>query len=44
MRMLIQRICIAFKGLASPKVVDSVTRDSAATLVLSWKRRKLRIL
>ena len=33
MRMLIQRICIAFNGLGSPSVVLSATNESAATEV-----------
>ena len=40
MRILIQRICIAFKGLERPNVVDNATRDNAATEVESWNVRK----
>ena len=33
MRMFIQRICIAFRGLGKPSVVDNATSDKAATEV-----------
>jgi hypothetical protein len=34
-RILIQRICIAFNGLGNPRVVDNATSDNAATDVES---------
>jgi hypothetical protein len=40
MRMLMNRICIAFRGLLSPNIVLSVINVSAAAAVLSWKERK----
>ena len=40
MRMLMNRICIALRGLLSPKNVLSVMSVSAATAVLSWNERK----
>jgi hypothetical protein len=40
MRMLMNRICIAFSGLLSPNIVLSVINVSAAAAVLSWKERK----
>lgn len=40
MRMLINRICMAFSGLLSPNIVLSVINVSAAAAVLSWKERK----
>ena len=39
-RMLINRICIAFRGLLRPKNVLSVISVNAAMAVLSWKDRK----
>ena len=33
MMMLIQRICIALRGLGSPSTVERVIRDSAAMLL-----------
>ena len=40
MRMFINRICIALRGLLSPKNVLSVIRVNAAQAVLSWNDRK----
>ncbi len=40
MRILIQRICIAFSGLGRPRVVARATRERAATDVDSWNVRK----
>ena len=40
MRMLMNRICIALRGLLSPKNVLSVINVRAAQAVLSWKDRK----
>lgn len=34
-RILIHKICIAFKGFGRPKVVDKATNDRAATEVES---------
>lgn len=44
MIMLIQRICIAFRGLGIPIKVANAIRDSAAMLVLNWNRTKFRML
>ena len=44
MRMLIHRICIALSGLGRPSAVEMATSVSAATDVVSWKRRKLPML
>jgi hypothetical protein len=44
MRMLMKRICIAFKGLLKPKKVLNVIKVKAATAVLSWNERKFWIL
>ena len=44
MRMLMKRICIAFKGLLSPKNVLRVISVSAAHAVLSWKDKKFWML
>ena len=44
MRMLMKRICIAFRGLLRPKNVLSVIRVRAATAVLSWNERKFWML
>lgn len=44
MRMLINRICMAFKGLLSPKNVLNVINVSAAAAVLSWKVKKFWML
>ena len=44
MRMLMKRICIAFRGLSSPKNVLNVISVSAAHAVLSWKDRKFWML
>ena len=38
------RICIAFRGLLSPKNVLSVISVSAATAVLSWNDKKFWML
>jgi hypothetical protein len=43
-RILINKICIAFKGLLSPKKVLSVINVNAAIAVLSWKDKKFWIL
>lgn len=40
MRMFMNRICIALRGLLSPNIVLSVINVSAAAAVLSWKARK----
>ena len=39
-RMLINRICIGFRGLSSPSIVLSVMSVSAAAAVDSWNDRK----
>jgi hypothetical protein len=39
-RILMNRICIAFKGLLSPNIVLSVISVNAAAAVLNWKDRK----
>ena len=44
MRMLMNRICIAFKGLLSPNNVLRVMRVRAAHAVLSWNDRKFWML
>ena len=44
MRMLIKRICMALRGLLSPKNVLRVISVRAATAVLSWNDRKFWIL
>lgn len=44
MRMLINRICMAFKGLLSPKNVLNVINVRAAAAVLSWKVKKFWML
>ncbi len=44
MRILINRICIAFNGLLSPSIVLSVISVSAAAAVLSWNERKFCML
>merc|ERR1719410_409248 len=44
MMMLIHRICIGFRGLAVPIRVEMEIRERAAILVLSWNRRKFRML
>ena len=44
MRILMKRICIAFKGLLSPKNVLRVISVSAAHAVLSWKDKKFWML
>jgi hypothetical protein len=40
MRMLMNRICIAFNGFERPRSVLRVINVSAAAAVLSWKDRK----
>ena len=42
--ILIQSICMAFKGLAMPIRVANAINDKAAIEVLNWKRTKLRML
>ena len=44
MMMLIHRICMALSGEGSPSKLAPATSVSAAMLVLSWKRTKLRML
>ena len=44
MMMLIQSICIGFRGLAIPISVETEINDSAAILVLSWNLKKFRML
>lgn len=44
MRILINRICIAFRGLLNPKNVLRVISVRAATAVLSWNERKFWML
>ncbi|OLY78695.1 hypothetical protein AYI68_g7248 [Smittium mucronatum] len=39
-RILIHRICMAFKGFGRPNAVDTAISDSAATLVLNWNVKK----
>lgn len=39
-KMLINKICMAFKGLLSPSRVLSVISVRAAAAVLSWNDRK----
>lgn len=41
MMILIQRICMAFRGFGSPARFASATMLRAATLVESWKVKKL---
>jgi len=43
-RMLINKICIAFNGFGNRKKVLSVMSVSAATAVLSWKDKKFWML
>ena len=43
-RMLINRICIGFKGLSSPSIVLTVISVNAAAAVLSWKDKKFWML
>lgn len=38
--LLIQRICMAFKGLFNPNKVAMAIKVKAATLVLSWNVKK----
>ena len=44
MRMLMNRICMAFRGLLRPKNVLRVISVSAATAVLSWNDKKFWML
>ena len=44
MSMLINRICIAFKGLLSPNMVLKVISVKAAAAVLSWNDKKFWML
>jgi hypothetical protein len=39
-RILINKICMAFRGLLNPSIVLSVISVNAAAAVLSWKDRK----
>jgi hypothetical protein len=39
-RMLINKICIALRGLLYPRNVLRVINESAAAAVLSWKHKK----
>ena len=43
-RILMKRICIALRGLLSPKNVLSVTKVNAAAAVLSWNDKKFWML
>ena len=43
-RILINRICIAFNGFSRPNKVLRVISVRAAAAVLSWKAKKLLIL
>ena len=40
MRILINRICMALRGLLNPKNVLIVMSERAAITVLSWNERK----
>ena len=40
MRILINKICMALRGLLKPNIVLRVIKDKAATAVLSWNDRK----
>ena len=42
--MLMKRICIALRGLLSPKNVLNVIKVNAAAAVLSWNDKKFWIL
>ena len=44
MRILINKICMALRGLLKPNIVLRVIKDKAATAVLSWNDRKFWIL
>lgn len=44
MRMLMNKICIALRGLVIPKAVEMVMIERAATAVESWKTRKFWML
>ena len=43
-KILINKICIALRGLRNPKKVLRVIRVRAATAVLSWNDKKFWIL
>lgn len=43
-RILINKICIAFSGLLSPNIVLSVISVNAAAAVLNWNDRKFCML
>jgi hypothetical protein len=43
-RILINKICMAFRGLLSPNIVLSVISVSAAAAVLSWNDKKFWML
>jgi hypothetical protein len=43
-KILMNKICIAFKGLLSPNMVLSVMSVNAAAAVLNWNDRKFWIL
>ena len=44
MRILINKICMALRGLLNPKKVLIVINMSAATAVLNWNDKKFWIL
>ena len=44
MRILINKICMALRGLLNPKKVLIVIRVRAATAVLNWNDKKFWIL
>lgn len=44
MRMLMNKICMGFRGFVIPKAVEIVMMDRAATAVESWKTRKFWML
>ena len=44
MRILINKICMALRGLLNPKKVLIVINVSAATAVLNWNDKKFWIL
>lgn len=43
-KILINKICIAFRGLSKPSIVLSVISVNAAAAVLSWNDKKFCIL
>jgi hypothetical protein len=42
--MLMKRICIALRGLLSPRIVLNVIKVNAAAAVLSWNDKKFWML